>query len=100
MGSRSYTLEFKRQAVKLAESLGSVMKAAKQLGIPDVNIHSWRKKLRESEGASSKLTVSTSLESEEIKKLRRENEELKQVNLILKTAAAFFSQDHLKKNIS
>jgi len=76
------------------------MKAAKQLGIPDVNIHSWRKKLRESEGASSKLTVSTSLESEEIKKLRRENEELKQVNLILKTAAAFFSQDHLKKNIS
>jgi transposase len=93
-------LEFKRQAVKLAESLGSVMKAAKQLGIPDVNIHSWRKKLRESEGASSKLTVSTSLESEEIKKLRRENEELKQVNLILKTAAAFFSQDHLKKNIS
>jgi transposase len=100
MGSRSYTMEFKRQAVELAESLGSVMKAATQLGVPDVNIHSWRKKLKASAVGSSKPLVGQSIESEEIKKLRKEIAELKQVNLILKTAAAFFSQDHLKRNMS
>ena len=100
MGGRRYTTEFKRQAVELAESLGSVMKAATQLGIPDVNIHAWRKALRDSKVGVSNLTAGIPVESEEIKKLRKENAELRQVNLILKTAAAFFSQDHLKKNIS
>ena len=41
---------------------------------------------------------STSYETpeEELKRLRKEVEELKKVNYILKRAAAFFSQDHLK----
>ena len=39
---RKYTEEFKRQAVELAESLGSAVAAAKQLGISDANIYSWR----------------------------------------------------------
>ena len=88
------------RSVELAESLGSVMKAAKQLGIPDVNIHFWRKKLKESEIGGSKSLTAASIESDEIKRRRKEIVELKQVNLILKTAAAFFSQDHLKKNMS
>jgi len=36
---------------------------------------------------------------EELRRLRKEVSELKQVNILLKSAAAFFSQDHLKKNI-
>ena len=36
----------------------------------------------------------------ELKRLRKKVAELEQVNLLLKSAAAFFSQDHLKKNIS
>jgi transposase-like protein len=35
-------------------------------------------------------------ESEEILRLKKENEELKKVNYILKRASAFFAQDHLK----
>ena len=34
--------------------------------------------------------------AEELARLRRENNELRKVNHILKAAAAFFSQDHLK----
>jgi transposase-like protein len=39
--------------------------------------------------------VSTS-DHEELLRLRKEVSELKKVNHILKSAAAFFSQDHLK----
>jgi transposase-like protein len=33
---------------------------------------------------------------EEFRRIQKENEKLKKVNQILKSAAAFFSQDHLK----
>ena len=94
MSNRNYTLEFKKQAVELSESLGSATKAAEQLGIPDVNIHVWRKKLNTS--GSTKSSTQEDSRDEEIRKLRKENAELKKVNHILKAAAAFFSQDHLK----
>ena len=93
---KKYTEEFKRQAVELSISLGSAIAAARQLGISDVNIYSWRSKFKqqcESKKSSSNLPPE---EAEELKRLRRENSELKKVNHILKSAAAFFSQDHLK----
>lgn len=92
--SRKYTVEFKQQAVELAKSLGSTKKAADQLGIPDVNIHQWRKRFTESQSPDAEVSKQDLLE--ELKKLRRENTEQKQVIHILKSAAAFFSQDHLK----
>lgn len=94
MKSRKYTVEFKQQAIELAKTLGSTKKAADQLGIPDVNIHQWRKRLT---GVKS-LNENQSKEDllEELKRLRRENVEQKQVIHILKSAAAFFCQDHLK----
>lgn len=93
MQNRKYTVEFKQQAIDLAESLGSTKKAANQLGIPDVNIHQWRKRL-----STNSSTAETQQESplEELQRLRRENAEQKKVIHILKSAAAFFSQDHLK----
>lgn len=85
---KSYTEEFKRQAVELSIDLKSVAEAARQLGISDVNIHKW--KALYTPKSSSSVT-----ESEEIKRLKKENDELKKINYILKRAAAFFSQDHL-----
>lgn len=96
--SRSYTMEFKKQAIDLAAALGSVSKAAEQLGIPDVNIHAWRKRYAQNNAVANKTTT-LSADQEEIKKLRKEISDLKQSNLILKTAAAFFSQDHLKRSM-
>lgn len=89
---KRYTIEFKQQAVELAQSLGSMMEASRQLGISDGNIHAWKKKYGKKE-APRNLEES---EIEELKRLRHENAQLKKVNYILKSAAAFFSQDHLK----
>jgi transposase len=97
MKRRNFTVEFKQQAVDLAKVLGSAAKAAEQLGITDGRIHQWRKKLGLVKNNSfSVKTASVSPEQEEMKRLRQENAELKKVNHILKAAAAFFSQDHLK----
>jgi len=93
-----YTKEFKLQALELAEQLGSLAAAAKQLGIPDSSIYNWKIKYKPNLNLSEQVKVVAPLspESEELKRLRKENEELKKVNSILKRAAAFFSQDHLK----
>lgn len=95
MHGRSFTEEFKKQAVELAQSLGSVAEAARQLGVNDVNIRLWKKKL-EKESLKEELSVTDNDLQDELSRLRKENAELKKVNHILKAAAAFFSQDHLK----
>lgn len=62
MKNRKYTIEFKLQAIELAKSLGSMKKAANELGISDSNIHDWKKKLLVNQaslnGASSRESVS------------------------------------------
>jgi transposase len=98
---RKYTAEFKRQAVALAKELGSAPKAAERLGVPESNLHNWRVKLeagerlKDGKGASASNQSAESSE-EELNRLRRENQQLQKANYILKQAAAFFSQDHLK----
>ena len=89
--SRTYTAEFRKQAVQLAEELGSIAKAAKQLGVAHANLHNWRHKVLK----VSALTPAQVSAEDELKRLRKENAELKKVNYILKAAAAVFSQGHL-----
>jgi len=88
---KRHSKEYKEEALALAESIGNASEAARQLGIKDSLIYSWKKQLKGSSGGKG-------LESNEaeILRLRKENAKLKKVNYILKTAAAFFSQDHLK----
>lgn len=95
---RKFTTEYKEQAVRLAEHLGSVAKAARQLGISDVNVYHWKMKSKNGKlkDLKNNMSIQSETPEEELKRLRKENEELKQVNYILKRAAAFFSQDHLK----
>lgn len=91
----SYDAEFKRQAVALAEDLGSIKEAANSLGIKNSQtLAAWA---RESTKISSNSTYSELLEAkEEIKKLKRESEKDKKVIAILKDAAIFFCQDQKK----
>ena len=95
--TRTYTTEFRQQVIKLAEDLGSVLAASKQLGVPEANIYAWRKKYAgQTIVATRKPETKPAELLEENNKLRQEVAQLKKVNHILKAAAAFFSQDHLK----
>ena len=60
---KKYTMEFKRQAIELAESLGNIKQAAVQLGIADVNIHAWKKRLVK----GSKSEILTPMKSSRLK---------------------------------
>jgi transposase len=88
---RTYTAEFKQQAVRLAERT-NLNRAAKELGVSRNSIQQWKKgKSKENPKVEKELSL-----EEELRRLRKENEELKQVNYILRRAAAVFSQDQLK----
>ena len=89
--NRRYTPEFKQQAVALASRLGA-SRAAQQLGVNVGNLHHWKTKKEKPETKACAVQDV----AEENRLLRKENEELKKVNYILKRAAAFFSQDQLK----
>lgn len=91
MTKRHYTSEYKQQAVELANKIG-VSRTARQLGVGVSTVHSWKKDANKDQ-PSKKMEINL---QEENRRLHKENEELKKVNYILKRAAAFFSQDHLK----
>jgi transposase len=95
MNVKRYSEEYKRSAVELAEKMGSISGASRSLGISDANIHLWRKKYGSTVFPLGANTKKEEMQ-EEILRLRKENEKLKKINEILKGAAAFFSQDHLK----
>jgi transposase-like protein len=90
---RTFTEQFKQQAVNLSKELGSGTKAAQELGISESLVRNWTKK---SNSEKSLKAVDPTFSVEEFKRLQRENEKQKKVIHILKSAAAFFSQDHLK----
>lgn len=89
---RKYTQEFKENAVKLVTEQGYTnSKAARQLGINENLLCTWRKKLSDIENSNS----ITKDEREELKKLRREVRELKMEKEILKKASAYFAREIL-----
>lgn len=94
MARRSYTAEFKREAVRLAGKPGlSRREAAKQLGIHPNVLAFWCEKFQQgqwSEKAGSELKTE---QAKELERLRRENAELKMERDILKKAAAYFARE-------
>lgn len=90
MTRRRYTLEFKKEAVKLVTERGySRIQAAKILGISPKNINNWITKAKKGKSAC----MAKSSVNEEIKRLRKENERLRMEREILKKAAAFFANE-------
>jgi|APFre7841882793_1041355.scaffolds.fasta_scaffold23631_2 transposase len=91
---RTYTPEFKREAVRLVTEQGyKVTEAARNLGINPNVLARWKIQLT-SEGTNAfpgkgRLTP----EKEELQRLRKENQRLRMERDILKKAAAFFANE-------
>ncbi|MEW6996037.1 IS3 family transposase [Colwelliaceae bacterium MEBiC 14330] len=87
--NRSYTAEFKQEAVALVTEQGySVPKAAASLGITDKLLYNWKAKV-EAEQSGASLNAD---ERAELLRLRKENKELRIEKEILKKASALLPQ--------
>jgi len=91
---KHYTDDFKRDAVRLMENRGkrTIMQVADDLGINDRLLYHWVKQF----GTKSTAEPNEQVESleQEVRRLRRENEQLRIDKAILKKAAAFFAKDN------
>jgi transposase len=87
-----YPRELIERGVRLAlESERPIAHVAADLGM---NSETLRKHVRQAEADSGKRgDLLTSQEREEVKKLRRENFELRRANEILKSASVFFARE-------
>jgi transposase len=91
---KSYTEEFKREAVRLMESSGKpVAQLARDLGVNDNNLYRWRGLY----GSRSQFNPNGSMAEleAELKRLRREVEVLRQEREILKKAMSIVSRSQL-----
>ena len=87
---KQYTKEFREEAVALVLEQGySVADAAKSLGIGTSLLYKWKDKLE----AQQQGVALIEDEREELKRLRKENKELRMEKEILKKASAFFAKE-------
>lgn len=94
MARRSYTAEFKREAVRLAAKPGlSRRQAAKQLGIHPNVLASWMEKVEQGDWSDKNGAELKTEQQKELERLRRENASLKTDLEILKKAAAYFAKE-------
>ena len=96
--SKRYPPELRERAVKMVQELRAqdprdktvISRVARQLGVGDESLRSW---VKQSEvDAGNRLGLTTD-EQAELKRLRKENFELRRSNDILQSAAAFFGAE-------
>jgi transposase len=88
---RTFSREFKAEAVKLAKDTGKGVSAvAKDLGLSESSLYLWAKQ-REIDAGQGPAGALTTAEKQELTQLRRENRELRMEREFLKKAAAFFA---------
>jgi transposase len=84
-GHKTYTQEFKREAVRLAQTSGKpIAHVARELGISDASIHQWRKELAEHGPEAFPGSGHQTALEEENRRLKRELERTRQERDILK----------------
>lgn len=95
MGSRSrFAPEFRRDAVELVRESGrSKAEVARSLGVSPNTLGGWVAADELARGRSEDPSLVAESEVEELKRLRRENMELRVDREILRKAAAFFARE-------
>jgi transposase len=94
---KAFSREFKLEAVRLLEEGKKIpSELARELGIRRNQLYKWKEQ-RDREGGTafpgSGKRVTKGSAAEEIARLRRELEQVKEENAILKKAAAFFARE-------
>jgi len=96
--SKRYPPELKERAVRMVRELRQqdpgdravISRVARQLGVGDESLRSWVKQAEVDAGRRPGLTTE---EQAELKRLRKENFELRRSNDILQAAATFFGAE-------
>lgn len=92
-GRRKYDKQFKEEAVQMVADGGrSVAEVARGLGIHENMLHKWRRQYHKDPGGSFPGKGHLRPEDEELRRLQRENANLKEEKEILKKALAIFSK--------
>lgn len=90
---RSFTKEFKADAVKLVKTSGrTVGQVAKELDLTETALRKWVQQATVDAGNGPEGVLST-IEKQELAELRRENRVLRMERDFLKKAAAFFAKE-------
>jgi len=93
---RTFTREFKQEAVQLVRSSNkSQAQIARDLGIADSTLHHWCKLFAEQGENAFPGSGHQAQQEEEIRRLKQENELLRQERDILKKAIGIFSRSQL-----
>ena len=92
-----YPEEFRREAVDLVRTSGRpVVDVARSLGVTDSTLHNWLKADREARARAEDPDALSESELEELKRLRKENIELRTDREILRKAAAYFARETMR----
>jgi len=92
--NRKYTTEFKQEAVRLMETSGKpVVQIARDLGLNDNLLYKWRQEYGRREPAKTVDEMNAVELAAELKRLRRENEVLRQERDILKKAISILGPE-------
>lgn len=92
--NRKYDTEFKREAVRLVAEEGmTIREVERNLGITHGVLKGWVQKHRDHQDAACAGSAGPQSSEAELKRLRKENEQLRRERDILKKAVAIFSKD-------
>jgi transposase len=104
MRQKRYSQAFKREALRLLETSDkSIAEIERDLGLSAGLLYKWRERYQVGDNGPDELSLEDSDEQAlraELRRVKRELEEVKQERDILKKAMAIFSQDHLRNTSS
>jgi len=91
---RSFTAEFKREAVRLLDSPSKpAADLARELGVARNRLYKWKEQLMKRGDGAFPGAGRGSSRSDEVSRLRKELEKVKEERDILKKAAAYFAKE-------
>lgn len=93
---KKYSKQFKIDAVNLVLEQGfGVAEAARNLDIHENLLRKWKKEFKNNQQNAFQGSEALTPEQEELRRLRKENAQLKMEKEILKKAAAFFAKESM-----